>query len=293
MDEWHVGDPADWGDNVGVPDIPYMGYLQEDEEDDAPQYMSKCELLRRDAWRLRNEGNFREALNRINEALGYSNLWRNYNLKAIILEDMGDFDGALENYDIALSKTNSQLVRDNKARLLGRLAKYAKYSDNLQRALDCINEALRLTKDENDRCEFLATKRDVLSLLGRYRQAYVANKLANRQYDLVDDFEKQSEILKKTKDTLICITGRNHYGYSAPTEEGSIVDLIGEPENEHDPDAIRVEYNQKTVGYVANSHYTMIDEASSASQIKNMFKDRTKARIMFVFMEEHLVAKLI
>ena len=36
MDEWHVGDPADWGDSVGVPDIPYMGYLK-DEEDEPPE----------------------------------------------------------------------------------------------------------------------------------------------------------------------------------------------------------------------------------------------------------------
>ena len=34
MRDWEVGDPADWGDNVGVPDMPYMGYLREDEDDE-------------------------------------------------------------------------------------------------------------------------------------------------------------------------------------------------------------------------------------------------------------------
>ena len=31
--EWQVGDPADWGDSVGVPDIPYMGYIDGDDDD--------------------------------------------------------------------------------------------------------------------------------------------------------------------------------------------------------------------------------------------------------------------
>lgn len=33
MDEWKVGDPADWGDHVGVPDTRYMDYLKEDDEE--------------------------------------------------------------------------------------------------------------------------------------------------------------------------------------------------------------------------------------------------------------------
>lgn len=38
MDEWKVGDPSDWGDHVGVPDIPYMGYINDDgyEDDYSP-----------------------------------------------------------------------------------------------------------------------------------------------------------------------------------------------------------------------------------------------------------------
>ena len=34
MDEWHVGDPADWGDHVGVPDIPYMGYINNEDDNE-------------------------------------------------------------------------------------------------------------------------------------------------------------------------------------------------------------------------------------------------------------------
>lgn len=32
MDEWKAGDPADWGDHVGVPDTRYMGYLKDNED---------------------------------------------------------------------------------------------------------------------------------------------------------------------------------------------------------------------------------------------------------------------
>ena len=76
MDEWHVGDPADWGDHVGVPDIPYMGYLQDDEEQEQkPGRVSKAHQLRAEAWALRENGQTREALNKINQALEYSKHW--------------------------------------------------------------------------------------------------------------------------------------------------------------------------------------------------------------------------
>ena len=38
MDEWHVGDPPDWGDRIGVPDIPYMGYINGGDDDDDKEY---------------------------------------------------------------------------------------------------------------------------------------------------------------------------------------------------------------------------------------------------------------
>lgn len=292
MDEWHVGDPADWGDSVGVPDIPYMGYLQDDDEDENPPHISKSYSISQDAWRLREEGRFSEALQRINEALEYSTDWKCLNIKAIILDDMREYEESIRFYDMALLKTNSQLVRDNKARTLERMSDRERYSGNLQNALDCINQSLKLTGQENDRLRFLQTKSDILKLMGRHREAYVCNKLANKQSDLVDEFERQSEILKNSWNTLICISARKFYGYSAPLTKGAIVDLIKEPDNEHDSDAIRVEFDGKTVGYVANSKYTLIDEAKSATQIKGYFENQTKAEIMFLFMERHLVAKL-
>ena len=296
MDEWHVGDPEDWGDHVGVPDIAYMGYLQDDEENneyEVPPHISKSNKLRDEAWKLRENGRYNDALIKINEALEYSSDWRSYNIKAIIIEDMNNYNGALYYYDQALKLYNSQVVKDNKARLLERMAEKCISTNDYPKALEHINQALKLTDNENNRNGFLRTKSDILQLMDRPREAYICNKLANKQFNHVDEFEKQSKILKDTADTLICISGRKFYGNCAPTVEGSIVKLIKEPENEHDSDAIRVEFNQKTAGYVANSPHTKISEAKSASEIKNMFENCTKARILFVFMEDYLVAKLI
>ena len=264
MDEWHVGDPADWGDHVGVPDIPYMGYLQDEEEEQKPNRVSKAHQLRAEAWALRENGQYQDALNVINRALEYSKHWKVLNVKAIILEDMGRYDEALRYYDLALGNTDDKL-----------------------------NQALKLTGDEDDRSAFFRTKARILALMGKKRETYICNMLANRQYDKVDEFESQSKIIDCARNPLVCIAGRNHYGYSAPTKEGTMVDLIKEPDNEHDGDAIRVEFNAKTVGYVANSTYTMIDGAKSASEIWGMFGERTRARILFVFMQDYLIAELI
>ena len=293
MDEWHVGDPADWGDHVGVPDIPYMGYLRDEGEEQRPNRVSKAHQLRAEAWALRENGQFQDALNVINRALEYSKHWKVLNVKAIILEDMGRYDEALRYYDLALGNTDAQYIKDNKARLLERMAWQDKYSQDYQRALDKLNQALKLTGDEDDRSAFFRTKARILALMGKKRETYICNMLANRQYDKVDEFESQSKIIDGAGNPLVCIAGRNHYGYLAPTEKGAIVDLVKEPDNEHDENAIRVEYNAKTVGYVANSTYTMIDEAKSASEIWGTFGERTRARILFVFMQDYLIAELI
>lgn len=291
MDEWQVGDPADWGDSVGVPDIPYMGYLQDDEEDESnpPQQVSRADSLRKKAWKLREAGRPDEALDTINEALDYGGNWRCHNVKAIILEDMGQYEHALMSYDRALRHARPQLVLDNKARLLERMALSGRYSK--EKSLEYINIALNLTRDDSDRHYFLKTKSEILERLGRPREAYVCSKLANRQFDLVDEFERQSKTLKNSHDTFICIAGTRFYDNR--TSPGIVVDLIKELDNEYDRDAIRVELNGNTVGYVANSPRTLIKETKSATDIKNRFKSRTKAEILFVYMERYPIAKLI
>lgn len=76
-----------------------------------------------------------------------------------------------------------------------------------------------------------------------------------------------------------------------PFKNGTVVDLIREEDNPHDVNAIRVEINGETVGYVANSRYTLIKEVSSATDIRN--SDSAQAMVEFVLFIEWVIAKLI
>ena len=102
--------------------------------------------------------------------------------------------------------------------------------------------------------------------------------------------EKQLKKLKSSE-TYINITGTQNYKHFEPYKEGTVVDLIKEPDNPHDKNAIRVEVNGETVGYVANSKYTLIKEVKSATDIKNNLS--TQAEVQFVLFNEWVIAKLI
>ena len=299
--QWQVGDPSDWGDSVGVPDIPYMGYINngDDDDNDPPwegnRNLSPSENLRRQAWDLREQERFSEALVMINRAIELDGSNYNYyNVRAIILEDLRRYDEALTNYDIALRMRNSQTVKNNKARLLESMAIYERYREsNFNTALDLINEALKISDDETDRPNFLRRKADILNLLGKKVESMICIYLANGMYDKVDETERQTKVIEESTDTLICIAGRNFYSQKIPLTAGVKVDLVREPTNEYDPDAIRVEVDGNTVGYVANSSYTLIDRAKSATDIKNIVKEDQKAEILFVYIDEYTIAKLI
>ena len=73
---WQVGDPAGYGDDVGVPDYPYMGYLNngDDEEDERPHTSTTTheDRLSKQASKLQKEGRYDEAMDLINQALNIS-----------------------------------------------------------------------------------------------------------------------------------------------------------------------------------------------------------------------------
>ena len=156
--------------------------------------------------------------------------------------------------------------------------------------LDLINEALKILQDDIDNGPYLKTKGDILNQLGDPVKARVCYALAAKDYDKVDEAEKQLEKLKPTG-TYINITGIHYYQDFAPFKEGVIVDLIREPDNPHDPFAIRVEINGETVGYVANNKYTLIKEVKSAAAIKD--SNATQAIMQFILFGEWVIAKLI
>lgn len=71
------------------------------------------------------------------------------------------------------------------------------------------------------------------------------------------------------KDVLITITGLNYRFGSDFLKKGMKVKLIKEPDNEHDKEAICVEFKGLGhIGYVANSAKTVMGECISANVIK-------------------------
>ena len=92
--------------------------------------------------------------------------------------------------------------------------------------------------------------------------------------------------------TFITIPIRNEYYGRKPFKLGKLLTLTKEPDNIHDNEAIKVSVpGIDTVGYVANSEYTLIPEVKSASQI--VHTRLTQAKVMFILFDEWVIAKLI
>lgn len=85
------------------------------------------------------------------------------------------------------------------------------------------------------------------------------------------------------KKFYITITGtRNYYGTKI-FEKEMILNLIKEPTNDYDKEAIMVKLlGLGTVGYVANSVYCVIGECSSAGRIYDKFDNETTAKVAYV-----------
>mgnify|MGYP004603833917 FL=1 len=79
------------------------------------------------------------------------------------------------------------------------------------------------------------------------------------------------------------VAGTNHYFGQEFFEPKMEVKLIKEPDNEFDKEAIRVEVDGLgTVGYVANSPYTVQGESMSAGRLYDRMGDTAKGIVKFV-----------
>ena len=201
---WQVGDPAGYGDDVGVPDYPYMGYLNngDDEEEERPHKstVSPGNKLSKQAFKLQDEGRYGEAMDLINQALNISpNNPRYLNVKAIILDNSGRFEEALVYYDRSLSIRDKSVVRGNKAQCLYRLAKWKNYHEtNYKEQLDIINDALATLPDDIDRDLYLHLKGNILEDFGMPIQAKKCHLLASGLLDEIDSIEEKEKILKNS-----------------------------------------------------------------------------------------------
>ena len=215
-----------------------------------------------------------------------------YNRKAIMLQKKHQYDEALKYYNKALAKDRfDEIILNNKAECIKEeLDDKILHNEIKPEDLELIDKALEILPKGQDNRSYLFTKAGVLGLLGDGVKERIIKARLVKNYDEVDKAEKQLKKLKSSE-TYINITGTQNYKHFEPYKEGTVVDLIKEPDNPHDKNAIRVEVNGETVGYVANSKYTLIKEVKSATDIKNNLS--TQAEVQFILFNEWVIAKLI
>ena len=250
------------------------------------------EILSQEALRLKSKRRYNEALTVINLAIEHDELSSEYyNLKGLILQDLHKFRQSIEAFDKSLEIQESEEVMLNKVN-----AQYgwANSLNDKNQALELITEAIEnaayLTMDI-DMEKFWYLKGSILDCLGDKIASRKCYMIAENMTDEISQLDKHTDYINTTDDALICITGTQFYQGLEPFSEGLVVDLVRDSENEHDPDAVRVEVGGMALGYVANSPHTMIEGVKSASEIKDMkFK---KAEVKFLYLYEYVIAKLI
>ena len=85
------------------------------------------------------------------------------------------------------------------------------------------------------------------------------------------------------KEQYITITGMNHYYDLKPFKIGRRLKCIKDPDNDYDDEAIKVVLKHVgTVGYVANSVYTVIRGTRSAGAIAHLVNSSFIVEVMFI-----------
>ena len=233
-----------------------------------------------------------DALSEINRMLKTEANYSNWNLKAFILAKLKKYEESVECFDKALSLNPSDEIKLNKANSIYNWAKVTFFPEgNYEKALRLIDDALNIIPDSEDPSEFYFLKAEILEALNDLAESQKAYLIAYKEFDKLKELENQIEYLNNTSDTLIIITGS--YFYNFTPEKDIMVNLVKQDDNEHDPDAIAVMLNDELIGYVANSPYTLIDEVKSASDIKKLINDNQNAKILFNYLGEYTIAKLV
>lgn len=78
------------------------------------------------------------------------------------------------------------------------------------------------------------------------------------------------------------ITGTKHRYGQEFFEKGMKVELVKEPDNDYDKEAIKVLLDGLHVGYVANSTYTVPSECMSAGRIYDKIGDTAYGKVKLV-----------
>ena len=256
------------------------------------QKLTRADIFSQEALKLHQKRRDKEALTLISLAIEKDNSKPDYyNTKGLILQKLYKYRQSLEAFDKSLEMEFSEEVLLNKINML---YAWANSLNDKNKALEIITEAIESTayiSQDLDMEKFWYLKGSILDCLGDKLESKKCYMIAENLQDEIAVLDQHSEYIKSTTDTLICITGTQFYQSFDLIREGLEVDLIPEDDNEHDSDAIRVEANGMTIGYVANSPHTMIEGVKSASEIRKSAPK--KAVVMFLYLYEYIIAKIV
>ena len=241
---------------------------------------------------LMNQDSYDEALTLIDNMLEEDTSYENWKLKGIVLDNLCEYESAVESFDKALKLKADSDALSHKINSLYKWAKVSYFPDlKYDKALELIDSALDILPESEDSGEFYFLKAEVLESMGERVESRKNYLIAYKEFDKLNEFQRQLDYLENTADLLVNITGSYYHSYNP--RPGDVVRLVEEPENEHDSDAIAVYLDNDKIGYVANSEYTLFDKLRSATKIKGMIDDNSKAEILFVYLDEYVIAKII
>jgi tetratricopeptide (TPR) repeat protein len=209
------------GNDVGAPEVPYMGYVkrkyeeteeeriqrekEEEEKRKLNDLKSRSRRLTDEAWELKEERRYNEALIFVNRALeiydGKSEPW---NVKAIILDELKLYEEALENYDIAIEiNPTSENLKHNKISSLMEYSELLRNQGRYSEALDRVNESLKIyeqTEDNEFEDKAWNLKGTILEKLNDTGNAFNCYKKA---IELADDNNENKKTYKENRDRLL------------------------------------------------------------------------------------------
>ena len=244
-----------------------------------------------DARNLLKKAEYRKALESIEDLSSFDA----YVLKADLHSRLKDYKGAVECLDAALSLKDDKEILQKKADALYMWAKLAYFPDgNFDLALDLVDRALEILPQGDDSAEAWFLKGEIYQSMELHIDARRCFLKAENRLEELEVLESQlAKFEQYSSDTLINITGIDFYRGMEPFSQGGLLDLACDEQNEHDPDAVAVILDGETVGYVANSEYTLINDVKSASDIKGKIGDKSKAEVLFIFQNEFVIARVI
>jgi len=185
MREWQVGDPVGDGNDIGVPDTKYMGYLKNNQRNTSySNNIDKSKKYRDEARDLKVKNRLMEAELVIDEAIRLNpNSYNNWNVKGLILwqkfEKMyyrDPYSNAKEVYNcfnkaLEINPTND-ILKDNKMLFLYEWADALYDAHNMRESLERIDEYLSIAnKNSNDYARGINLKGCILDELGKDTEA--------------------------------------------------------------------------------------------------------------------------